>query len=200
MNRIVIGLFTILAVGTIATSATRALFIDTETSTGNTFAAGSMDLSVDGNNGLNTQKFDLSNVKPGDTFPAHFVLHNSGTIGGFLDLESISWSIPDNTWLEPEKEAGDINDDGMGELQNYINIHMWYDYDHNGVQDAGDPTIYNGLVKDLSTSYDLDYLLGALQTSWLHIDASWTPTATDAQAMTDGLILNLTFELLQNAD
>ena len=48
MKRIIFGLITIAAAGAvIATGATGAFFSDTETSTGNTFAAGAIDLKVD---------------------------------------------------------------------------------------------------------------------------------------------------------
>lgn len=47
MQKILLGLGTIAFVGAIAVSATGAFFSDTETSTGNTFAAGSIDLTVD---------------------------------------------------------------------------------------------------------------------------------------------------------
>ncbi len=47
MKKILLSLGTIVFVGSIAVAATGAFFNDTETSTGNTFAAGSLDLRVD---------------------------------------------------------------------------------------------------------------------------------------------------------
>ena len=47
MKRILISAGTLVFVGTLVVSATGAFFSDTETSTGNTFAAGSIDLTVD---------------------------------------------------------------------------------------------------------------------------------------------------------
>jgi len=57
MKRIILSLVTIVAVAAIATGATVAYFSDTETSNSNTFAAGTLDLDVNGNNGVNTVKF-----------------------------------------------------------------------------------------------------------------------------------------------
>jgi len=48
MRRIILGLITIIGAGAVIVSgATGAFFSDTETSTGNTFAAGEIDLTVD---------------------------------------------------------------------------------------------------------------------------------------------------------
>jgi len=57
MKRIILSLVTIVTVAAIATGATVAYFSDTETSNSNTFAAGTLDLDVNGNNGVNTVKF-----------------------------------------------------------------------------------------------------------------------------------------------
>ena len=47
MQRILLGLGTIVFVGAVAVASTGAFFSDTETSTGNTFTAGAIDLTVD---------------------------------------------------------------------------------------------------------------------------------------------------------
>ncbi|OHA41324.1 MAG: hypothetical protein A3G59_00760 [Candidatus Taylorbacteria bacterium RIFCSPLOWO2_12_FULL_47_20] len=57
MKRIIFGLITIAAAGAvIATGATGAFFGDTETSTGNTFAAGAIDLQVDNDSYYNRNR------------------------------------------------------------------------------------------------------------------------------------------------
>ena len=82
MKRFLLSVFTIAAVAGLAFGATSAFFSDTETSTGNTFAAGELDLHIDNtsylngalNPGTTWEPSDLTNqlffnfldVKPGD--------------------------------------------------------------------------------------------------------------------------------------
>lgn len=47
MKKILLSVFTVAAVAAVAVGATKAFFSDTETSTGNTFVAGALDLKVD---------------------------------------------------------------------------------------------------------------------------------------------------------
>lgn len=61
---------------------TWAYFIDIETSQSNTFAAGTLDLKTDDDDGV-TQTIYATNMKPGDTVgPATIVLKNAGTVNG----------------------------------------------------------------------------------------------------------------------
>jgi len=82
---------------------TYALFSDTETSTGNTFTAGTLDLKVDGQDDPNVMHITLSNMKPGDdTGYYKWVLKNVGTLPGKL---SVTFSViinDDNGLTEPE--------------------------------------------------------------------------------------------------
>ncbi len=73
----VIGLTSVLAVG-----ATTSYFSDTEISSGNTFAAGTLDLTVDGSSTI-VKHFDISNMKPGQIFGRQtFILKNIGNLSG----------------------------------------------------------------------------------------------------------------------
>jgi predicted ribosomally synthesized peptide with SipW-like signal peptide len=89
MKKILISLAIIAAVGAIGFGATRAYFSDTETSTGNTFTAGSIDLALSKGNGYdNTWAGAIktfSNMAPGqesDEFSIWF--KNDGSINGTL--------------------------------------------------------------------------------------------------------------------
>jgi len=65
---------------------TWAYFQDTETSTGNVFAAGTLDLKTDDVDGV-TQTLYASNLKPGDNVSGSITLKNSGSVAGSsLDL------------------------------------------------------------------------------------------------------------------
>ncbi len=73
MRRIIFGLFVILGAGAaIATGVTGAFFSDTETSTGNTFAAGAIDLKIDNDSYYNRNRCTLGdhdqNPQTPDTF------------------------------------------------------------------------------------------------------------------------------------
>ena len=65
---------------------TWAYFQDTETSTGNVFAAGTLDLKTDDVDGV-TQTLYASNLKPGDNVSGSIALKNAGSVAGStLDL------------------------------------------------------------------------------------------------------------------
>ncbi len=78
MKKILLSLSVIAIVGVIAVGATRALFSDTETSTGNTFTAGTIDISIDQTNPW-TKSYNIGDLKPGETGYINFDISNVGT-------------------------------------------------------------------------------------------------------------------------
>jgi len=68
----------IAAVAAIAIGATTAFFSDTETSTGNTFTAGVIDISVDNQNPW-TKTYALKDMKPSQTDYINFTIENKGS-------------------------------------------------------------------------------------------------------------------------
>ena len=64
MKRILLGIMTIALVSGVSFGATRAFFTDTETNTGNTFAAGTIDIAVDNNNPWVRTGYQLTDMKP----------------------------------------------------------------------------------------------------------------------------------------
>ena len=64
-KRILLGLAMIVFAGAVVAGATGAFFSDTETSNGNTFAAGNLDLSVDGGS-WTSPEFTITGGLPGD--------------------------------------------------------------------------------------------------------------------------------------
>ncbi len=76
---------------------TWAYFQDTETSTGNVFAAGTLDLKTDDVDGV-TQTLYTSNLKPGDDISGSITLKNNGSVAGSsLDL-AFSYAESDNSF------------------------------------------------------------------------------------------------------
>lgn len=83
MKKIILSVFTILLVSALTFGATQALFSDQETSVGNTFTAGTLDLTVDGKNDPEVKNFTMTNMKPGDRFGrSYFRVKNNGSVAG----------------------------------------------------------------------------------------------------------------------
>lgn len=81
---------------------TWAYFQDTETSTGNVFAAGTLDLKTNDVDGV-TQTLYASNLKPGDNVSGSITLKNSGSVAGStLDL-AFSYVESDNIYNSVNK-------------------------------------------------------------------------------------------------
>lgn len=197
MRKILLSLITIVVVSAAVVTGTQALFSDTETSTGNTFAAGTLDLTVDSTtNGSNTVKFTVANMQPTDTQTGIYTLNNTGSLAGYLDLESISVTNNENTRLEPEIQAGDLTDDA-GELQDLVDLKVFIDTNGNGALDGAEAYIYNGKAGSIAGSYGLNQQINAGATTYLTVIADWPNQATDNQAMGDDMTLGMTFELAQ---
>jgi len=77
MKKILISLSIIGVVGAIAVGGTIAYFSDTETSTGNTFTAGTIDIAIDAENPW-TSHYDIGDLKPGETGNINFDITNVG--------------------------------------------------------------------------------------------------------------------------
>src|SRR4030042_4483321 len=78
MKKIVISLSVITAVAAIVIGATTAYFSDTETSAGNTFSAGTIDIAIDAQNPW-TKNYSIGDLKPGETGYINFDITNEGT-------------------------------------------------------------------------------------------------------------------------
>lgn len=120
MKKILMSLMVIaVAVGLVA-GATVAQLSDTETSEGNVFTAGTLDLKVDTNptsdevwsddplpniNSITELNAMVSNMKPGDTISGNFGIKNVGTVDGVADLDVTITSNDDNGCNEPECAA-----------------------------------------------------------------------------------------------
>jgi len=78
MKKILISVSVIAAAAAVVIGATTAYFSDTETSTGNTFTAGVIDISVDGENPW-TKTYTLADMKPSQTDYINFTIENKGS-------------------------------------------------------------------------------------------------------------------------
>lgn len=75
MKKFILPLLT-MALAVVIVGATSAEFSDTETSTNNTFTAGTLDLNVDGGN-TNVVKFTVNNMKVGSQNIGTWRLNNN---------------------------------------------------------------------------------------------------------------------------
>lgn len=199
MKRILLSLITIVAVSAAVVNGVNALFSDTETSTGNTFAAGTLDLKLNGGD-VNVTIFTVTLAKPGDTGGATWIVNNAGTIAGYLDLHSLTLTNNDNDCTEPESIDGDgtCGPVGGGELSANMNVDLFVDANNNGTNDS-ETTIYTGLLSGIAANYpDLNLALAASGTNYIRLN--WgIPSGTGNVIQSDSTQLDATFELGQTA-
>src|SRR3989344_6724671 len=173
MKRIILSLSMIVFVGAVVIGATGAFFSDTETSTGNTFTAGAIDLGVDNTsyyNGVATsslswgldwdlsknangdpeahQFFNFLDLKPGDWGEDTISLHVNNN-PAYLCVDVTLTSNDDESSTEPElAELGedlDTTDTWDGELAGRLKWYWWAD-DGDNVYEQGENLINNGVT------------------------------------------------------
>jgi hypothetical protein len=154
MRRIFTSLGLVLAAGgVIATGATGAFFGDTESSVGNTFAAGAIDLTIDNTsyyNGVATSStswaatdltiekfFNFLDLKPGDFGEDTISLHVA-TNDAYLCANVSLTSNDDNGINEPESADDQTDGPGNGELADNVNFVWWADDGDNVLEDDED--------------------------------------------------------------
>lgn len=139
MNKILVSLCMIAIVAAIGIGATVAYFSDTETSTGNTISAGTLDLSVNGENPVSSH-FELSDVKPGYDESYDVTFKNDGTIDAAHLYLSVA-SLVETEGVNPEPET---NKDEPGDLSPVVDI----------VVSEGSTILWSGTLKALSLLSD----------------------------------------------
>ena len=168
MKKILISLAIIGVVAVIGVGATVAYFSDTETSTGNTFTAGTLDLKVNGGDVF--IPYAVGNLKPGESRGTDtYVITNTGSLPGILSLKVANVITNENGVIEPESAAGDaesvrldpdhytIAASGYGELLDQVSLTFWVD-DTPGQRPAPfdwQDTKYSATYPDESSTYHL---------------------------------------------
>jgi len=129
MKRILMSLLTIGLVASVAFGATRAQYSDDETSEGNTFSAGTLDLKVDGEDDPNVVHLSYTNLKPGETYGYYkWCLRNDGSVDGQPSVEFSVIANNENGTNEPEDtaEAEPYASATEGELGQYLKPTIGY--------------------------------------------------------------------------
>ena len=112
----------ILMIGIVAammTAGTQSYFSDTETSGGNTFTAGTLNLQV-GDDDPCTIHITIDNIAPGWSKSWLWKLENTGSLDGNLTVEFSEIINNDNGLTEPESAVDTTGGDDEGELGQYL--------------------------------------------------------------------------------
>src|SRR3989344_5578285 len=180
MKKIITSLSVIIAVAALAVGATTAFLSDTENSSGNTFAAGAIDLKVDNesyyNGVLNAATswlsadlnagqlfFNFLDLKPDDEGEDTISLHVNDN-DAYLCMDVALTSNDDKSSNEPELGAGDtpedINNTWDGELAQNLQMFWWAD-DGDNVFEVGE----GGLNDNQGISSGIQTLLNLATTT-----------------------------------
>jgi predicted ribosomally synthesized peptide with SipW-like signal peptide len=182
--------------------ATLAQFSDTETSQGNRFFAGIVDLKLDGGDS-SVVKFDVESVTPGYSQTGIYRLQNSeeSKEAVLLDIDSIFWESKENNCYDAEVESGDTTcgdpGAGEGELQDVLAVDIFFDYSCDGNFDSGERSVFSGFVKDLDSQYVLNESIMSASEKCLAVSFDWTSTGNDNIAQSDSLEMGMSFLLKQ---
>jgi predicted ribosomally synthesized peptide with SipW-like signal peptide len=112
---------------------TWAYFSDPETSSGNILSAGTLDLTLDGNNAdIKVIETAVTDVAPGDNGSEYVDLEAGGSLAGELDIAfSAITNVNGSGGTEYELS-------GSGELGGKATIAVWLDVDNSGTWNTGD--------------------------------------------------------------
>ena len=195
-------LLSLLVIGVVSVSAgagTWAYFSDTETSEGNSFTAGTLDLVLTDatNDGTDSETLTwvAGNMAPGEDGSATMTVTNVGTLAGNLDISSIVVTNAPGT--TPESEDTSVSENG--ELGANLNVDMFFDTNNDGVKDATETTIYSGVLDGIAAAYNLDESIGFGASTYITINYD-LPTATGNDVQGDTVSLEFVVELDQIAD
>lgn len=137
LKKIILSVFTILAVSTVVFTTTLAQFSDEETSTANTYTSGNLNLQVNGADAI--LPFSVSDLTPGHTKGSPtYTLTNTGSLPGVVTLKVKNVKSLENNLIEPEESANDaygtrLDPDnftiaqGDGELLDQLYFRFWVD-------------------------------------------------------------------------
>lgn len=168
MKKLLVSLTIIAAVAAVVVGATTSFFSDTETSTGNTFTAGAIDLKIDNHawfNGVEQPNlswqlsdltgqlfFNYNDLKPGDLEEDTISLHvdnNPSWVCANVTLtknDDMTCTEPemgnDSTCNDPDTDLWD------GELAQNLNFVFWAD-DGDNVLEVGETVLMEGPVSNL---------------------------------------------------
>jgi spore coat-associated protein N len=196
-RRILGGIGTIGAASAAAGAGTFAYFSDTESSTGNTVTAGTLDLTP---NGSSVETFSLADVKPSDSGTETIGLTNAGSLPGYLNVSVDVTADSENSLEEPEPSDDDTT---SGELAEALDVEIGLDGDENGSIDTSLATADLIGVSGLTgVTYNPNHQLDPSDGSDNDVDFvfDWNvPASVGNEIQGDSFTVDFTFELSQQA-
>ena len=142
MKKVLFSVMLICLVASMVAAGTWAYFSDYEHSEDNYFAAGDLDLKVDGEDDPDVATyFELECVAPCDEGLVEINLENTGCVDGVADIHFTVWEDDDVDFPEPEDDVSppnDDNDDGTpdGDLCENIDMTVSADLDGDGTYET----------------------------------------------------------------
>ena len=168
-KKILISVSVIALAAAIVVGGTVAFFSDTETSTGNTFTAGAIDLKIDnksyrsdesGNMVLSSETswdlrnlgneifFNFTDLKPGDMGEDTISIHIDNN-DAWMCMSTRITATPENGITEPEAADDTTTGSDQGELQDAINFAFWVDDGDNVLErDEFDKGVWEGTAQE----------------------------------------------------
>jgi predicted ribosomally synthesized peptide with SipW-like signal peptide len=180
MNKKILASMVVIGILALAMGyGTYSYFSDTETSSGNTFSAGTLDLKVGGTDNPSAF-FTVSNVMPGNSSSQSIVLSNSGTLDGKAYIHFKN--VVDSPGTTPEPEPTPDN----GELSQNLKIKV----------SNSTATVVEGFLSGInSTSYLLGTIAGG---GSLTVTIEWSiPSTVGNEIMGDSVTFDIEFSLVQ---
>ena len=200
MKKILISLMAIALVVGLVGVGIFASFSDTETSSGNTFTAGTLDLKVDGNDDPNVVALDIEPMAPGATGYNTWAVTNTGNIAG--DFTLTVGTISDDPGTTPEPEAALGTD--LGELSSKLMVILFEDTNNNGALDVGETALYSdgmggmAVLSGMPSTYNpSNPTVGGGSTVYITLMYE-LPTNTGNEVMDDSSTFDITFSLVQS--
>ncbi len=204
MKKILFSLMAVLlSVGLIG--AAFAYFSDVETSTGNTFTAGTLNLKVDSSDPGPINTFAVTKTFGGDFGWKDWVLKNTGNLAGSLDITFSNLVDAENGVNEPEDadtdEDGTVAEPGTnGELAEVLALLIYIDEDGDNAYLLGtDTLVYGGVASGIVGEKLSNYAMVNGYDKSIRIE--WSIAASvDNEIQSDSAGFDIGFELLQNPD
>jgi predicted ribosomally synthesized peptide with SipW-like signal peptide len=172
-------LLSVLIIGVVATVAgagTWAAFSDSETSTGNTFTAGTLDLKLNGADGISG--FNIGNVAPKDQGTAGTItIKNAGTISGDLIVSSANIVENENDMNDAEQAVDSTPNGDLGSaitISIFDGTNLLYGGSVAGLIDANLGTLAGSGEKTLTINYEVSDAGNEIQSDVLTFDLVFT--------------------------
>lgn len=204
-KRILLSWFTIATALFSAVGVTWAYFSDREESRDNTFAAGTIDLAINGQNPFDRAIINVPDIKPGYKVEKVETLGNVGTLDGVASMQVVNAVSQEGADSEPEclsesalpgwdaaagtcdRTQGSLDEDICRELD----YHYCYDLDDNGQCDSYEPQGNFGPNQDIVLGL---LEIGAARKLWLGFSL---PESSGNEFQGDSCSFDIIFSLVQ---